>query len=1522
MEYNQEEDPTPKTIAEIWEHVKEEFERCTEERLEPTTERSLKTLRRTIENNQFAQNTRGKKAKVAGLKILKFVQLLGGVASQGASLAFPPSELCFNALSLLLDTVQRVAGYDSVIEDIFLKIEPVLSQFKIYEKIERIEKIDEQLVLTIHRVMSCFVMLCAKCTNYNKSKSHRWHERGKAALFDDDTTAELQNLSDLISSQRDIQGAVTLGLAIENRHYLQQLSLLSETLRQYVEDIWEQIGDLIAAEQGRQLAQTEKYHLEKIKKALGVDDAQISNSIDLCENLWENSVQDSGHWLIQRKDFIDWRDGDAETSPLLVLNGDPGCGKSVMSSVIFHHLSDKQFQDGGGTLVTYHSFPIATGKTGEDVKPAITALKSLCRQLAAKDSAYAKCIADSFKAPAKNSKYIQEAKCRQLWDDLRLGVPTQTNIHFLLLDAVDNLPQNDFQELTKIFRKIAADKGGRTRIIVSGRLLQAKLLSTGTDELPGTWINVKEHNTINIEKYAKREIERAGLFQIWIDVKKRLVSRAEGSFIKAQHDIAMIKDKVASKATKEAIITALDEKRKSPKDVVKDDLRSLWISLQPDLVDELNELLLWVHFGPYYYDVEQLQAILHLRQRPIPVQPLSDRIEEEYSKIFEVKQDKDIILKHYIRGCVVTKERKKQISNEKTISATISIANANKETVQRFFWELNRFAVMDEFNLVSRLEKAKIQINKTDSYMIMLKATFSLLFNPPNEKTDILDNTLLDGLIDILRFLYHGNDSKPEIAGTDAESASQTAELSTEADSQEQHIKIEDSTELETDNMSEISTDDAIELGIAEETELSAAEKQEIAQGIFDLFYSPEFLTEHWDSKQPISWIQNKDDLKVFWDWLGDPEATSKLRRAERDWLDSVKKGPNRTRNLLAPLMKIIASEWLTKRDWDAVGVFCTISDTLIMISEDDPQPSDFAQNQDILDYMNDDDPDEIPVALIKKAGECCRELLSMTQYNSICHMRLGDTYRELTLDAEALEEYIQAIKMMLEARASNESFDEDALHDALLSAGKLSEEDELSYYQQAKTLDPKSIDVQYAILKYHILKAEWKDAASILIEIAGLKDDDHPDQLLSVLEMIIEERKNNLDDNNLFNSLISVVSSRPDLQRVLTTCMDLAIAKARSKERFDHLAILQLQKGIAESLCDDENSVSRAMSCWEDCWSLAKLNSDKDGEKVFRTLLTQAGELLSMYHFDKMHLHPEKDVSYHVMKIEEIIRLQALNGTNGLTKAKCYLAAHYTRKGDQSRARDIFKSDVITAFNIFADDDPANDWIAYSSLASILTHCGEKNDALMAYELLPYKYLDRDILCTLLSSEDEMEDEAGTRILAIYKAYCDKGKDDDNEAIIKTLLKDATLIAKEVSSEPISWGRALAVLESMNAIFEKDFHWRCAICGDMYGFGSDLYACQFCFSARFCEDCHGNLCSSKGLEQLTCRGTHEWYRLPSWDLNSLLQAYRKQINSGSDLKVDTANKLTTTVNEWLGALCDKWGLKKETWGFARVEAT
>ncbi|KAI1651259.1 uncharacterized protein F4817DRAFT_179945 [Daldinia loculata] len=188
--------------------------------------------------------------------------------------------------------------------------------------------------------------------------------------------------------------------------------------------------------------------------------------------------------------------------------------------------------------------------------------------------------------------------------------------------------------------------------------------------------------------------------------------------------------------------------------------------------------------------------------------------------------------------------------NPPRISATITITNVNRTTVQRFLWDLNTYSTLEKFSFQQGLgnsnsPKGHIQVNEVDSHLDIVKLTFEFLREPVDPRTQPIGRYLLCHLPDHLKVLH-------EATGLDV---------------------------------------------------IGPNDKREIGKGIYDLFDDVEIVERRWGSCGTVMWFGNSEQMSIFWKWLQDPVAISSLSRNDKKILVNARSDENPDRQLLTPIL-------------------------------------------------------------------------------------------------------------------------------------------------------------------------------------------------------------------------------------------------------------------------------------------------------------------------------------------------------------------------------------------------------------------------------------------------------------------------------------------------------------------------------------------------------------------------------------------------------------------------------------------
>ena len=156
-------------------------------------------------------------------KSLACIQTLGGIAAQGASMVFGPTNLCFNAISFLITAGQNYNNIFSSLAELFKQVSDVLERFVIYLKMK---DVDLPLRKIVYELMLCIVSICAL--------SHEVLHGNKILKFlkvfafneDDGVKSELLKLGKLVD--RESQMKTTLTYRITKEGFAETSEAISE----------------------------------------------------------------------------------------------------------------------------------------------------------------------------------------------------------------------------------------------------------------------------------------------------------------------------------------------------------------------------------------------------------------------------------------------------------------------------------------------------------------------------------------------------------------------------------------------------------------------------------------------------------------------------------------------------------------------------------------------------------------------------------------------------------------------------------------------------------------------------------------------------------------------------------------------------------------------------------------------------------------------------------------------------------------------------------------------------------------------------------------------------------------------------------------------------------------------------------------------------------------------------------------------------------------------------------------------
>ncbi|GFF37990.1 hypothetical protein IFM61606_02152 [Aspergillus udagawae] len=1462
----------PASVKEIWEKTIVRFQERTGQKLDGVS-RGPEDLRRLLDAHYAAQaDDKGvSKAKAVGFQMIHCIQLLGGIASQGASMVFAPAGLCFNALSFLLDIPKKVHEFHGEIDAILAQVGPALAQFRIYERMEESSEIDEALRLSIYQVMTSFVNLCADCINiHHEGRWKSFKRNAKRMLLDDGSVQnELANFKKLTQDQLNIQATLTLEVAVETGQHVRFMKAATLEIDTNTKAIKSDVSGLVEAEHKRTLDDNRKQILSTIKTNLGQKDEKIAAVLGARDTMWEGAVKNSGKWLNEIDAYKQWIDRGSAADSLLVLTGEPGTGKSFLVSAIAQEIKSANLATKvERSLIGYYSFSMVENRDRErDRQRPEAAIKSICVQLAEQDLVYARRASNACGEPGKSEKYFRDASCTDLWATLGIGMPSKNMTHYILLDSVSTLSMEDRERLLKAIQQSDQSRSNRVRVLLSGEPGAFR----GVQQLvssPAKTIDITKYNKIDIHAFLVGELKRACIFQGADEdsqrrrrmVEERLLARSNNSYATIQQDLRKVEEIIASGGTEEELNRVLHESITDPQVLIRSEIEGLEAVLKPREIEEINELLIWAVAADVMMILEELAAALFLRFKTVSLQPLDRKITGKYSKIFTLAfGGRYLALKDHVRDCVVAqRDRPRQSADDPKITATISITNGDLRLVQRFFWDLNHYSFLGGFAFEPASDQTtagqrKIQVYEADAHLEIVKRTFDLFLQPVvDERGKALGPSLMRSITTHLKVLS-------EVTGFD---------------------------------------------------ELQPADKQFIGSHVYEMFNEGDLIERNWEFCYPVAWYRHNEDMEVFWRWLDDPVAIAGLGPRDKRWLADLKKDGHRNSSLLTPIMTMVARNWLQKTEWNAYDAFEWISGFLTLGAK--PEQGDQAGLTEEVEnskegdgriIINDNDSNLEKVA---KVEQWCKQSLKVTEADYIWCIRLGDIYATLSERDAATEQYKKAAAIL----QAQDPVNKEQLRDVFKALGEWATETErgLEYLKEAFKLDDGNVEILYAMLQLYIASKKEDEARSIIQKAVTKRVPGTQSTLLMAMLTTALSKQNESYMLSVFKAVFSVVSSYPELWAVFQHEIEVAIATARTEGKNEELAILLLQQGSAGYYLHKNSPEQLAIAAGNlrECLDTIRERVASEDRDRLDFIKQSAADRLSMFYLDRAMQTDGVESEANAQRLRQIYKDDpAAKGP------KSALASLYTFKGQRDKARDIFRADIVEAFNILVDDDILNDSDGFSALHNLLNRTGDYENALRAALLLPEFRFDAVVLKELLAGEEPSLEAVSAELLQFYERECP-----DKDGHWKNLNKvwgEASRLAfdADVDGERAAcYRRAVKILGK----HQRGIDWAlgCNHCIRYWDYDNGFHVCKYCYNVNLCNACWDELRSSETGKAFVCSSTHDWYELPPWTLEKYLHASKGLVA----MKTGDGGEELVSVSKWLGTLCAEWGLSKADWNF------
>ncbi|KAL2871688.1 NACHT and TPR domain protein [Aspergillus lucknowensis] len=546
------------------------------------------------------------------------VQLFGDLAAGGASMVFPPSSLVFGAATYLMNAAKGVSASYDAIEDLMGSLKDFTIRLKAYSK----ESISEDLSDKLSDILVTLIEIFALSTKTIRRGRLLKFTRNFLLGNDDAIQAAMGKLDKLTRVEAHLVGAETLTESKRTGRVVDDVSvtvtstnaIVRETgvavnqMSVQMNDVHEMLGTLmVSANDGKQESSEDREKslqalVTKILRPSKTDFAQ-----DWYDKIDKARIPGTGDWVRDEDIFKAWLNKE---TPVIFVSGNPGAGKSYLSTNIISFLREKYPRHVQSTLlisVGYFFFK----DDNPDTRSFHQALRDLAFQISRNDPVYHKYIATVQDYEKINT--LQSA-WRLLFAEYFLKKPNVESNVYILFDGVDEA----FDDERRTFLGLAKDlydvpEQSKLQIVVVGRPHISDQLLEGLEvEVPTIHVTTQK-NSADIDSYIHASIKKSVVLRrvsakLRLEIADKLSAGAEGMFLW----VNLMLQELVKKRNEGSMRKALEHPPKGLKEILRHVLLSFSSSLNEEELEYLNEILVWVTCSEQPLTLAKIDAILKL----------------------------------------------------------------------------------------------------------------------------------------------------------------------------------------------------------------------------------------------------------------------------------------------------------------------------------------------------------------------------------------------------------------------------------------------------------------------------------------------------------------------------------------------------------------------------------------------------------------------------------------------------------------------------------------------------------------------------------------------------------------------------------------------------------------------------------------------------------------------------------------------------------------------------------------------
>ncbi|KAI9812372.1 MAG: hypothetical protein M1826_002839 [Phylliscum demangeonii] len=1466
---------------------------------------------------------RSKKAKLFKVLsgTLKPIQLLGNVASGGASTVFPPSSAIFGAVTYLIDAASGVsAAYDAIIS-LFASMNESTCRLLVHLQ----QEIVPELRQIVTEIFAEFMSLCATSTKY--IKRGRFLKYWKILFMGRDSAIQgaLNRLKTLTDNEVKMVGALTLsqasktGKVVDNMHSnVVHTNVMAKETNASLKNISVSLRNmdgalsslrLVGEEEGHEgEKQTETAMLQKLKRDL-CPDRSVQDDLDAATN---GRVAGTCEWIRAEPLFQAWLE---RSQALLWVSGGPGAGKSYLSASIIQHLQGLFPQGVNNTSRVSIAYFFC-----RDFHPNRRSfdkiLRTLAYQIAENDSVY-------LRHALRVCEALDDLRTlRSIWRTLFLdffNVEGLKSSVYIIVDGLDESYRKDRNEFLQLLREVERKQVG-DRIPAIKTLLVGRLDLTQDIEgileraVPMIEISARK-NSMDIDSYIASGIKKSATVRkvpepLRQEIIYKLREGADGMFLW----VNLMITEISNKRRLDSIRQALEQMPEGLSAMILHILQRLSTELEPEAREELTTLLSWVTCAAMPLSLGVLDFAVTLRSSPEDkFVNLEDDLRKRYASLFTLVREDGKTTEDLQPGAQRHDvDFEDDSSNEHLNPMESGPTNAQAGAEEN---EEDDEVTSNPCSTLVRLRHASlgdylrgnqdqqgiaVVFNLNQSELVIAKTCMAVLC----DQGGFEEWVLYSFLIYAASFWQH-------------------------------HLIRVDLSKVETED------------------------KREVVRFLLMLFREPETF-DRWTVVRSFSlpgeklpgardlheaWLFDNEATNCIQKWLSDEAVSDILDPEIRAW--SLTTGTRFVEELFKPIAMQLARLWL---QCGATGWGCyTFIDAYLRKIERQPDETQLPSDSTSVEVVDANRiltvahwaQFERTALWLAKVGVVLRESgnidlaikygLSAIEEDD----KLAIAYADLARTYEWCREYETAIQYALtsqELQKAEDNPDDDTYEIAIryLYLGQVPAA--VAYLGRKTRL--RTLDVSCSKLHLRLLLElkEFKEVFTLLRQLEAAKKPDTgfmPYKGYSYLMECFCDEENGHTGHYVHRPL------RRQAQRLQETeylnhCYEVVIQEAKKEGHVRHWAMTQAWH--AQFLSELNIDIDRAVWIWEHIVSYQALVKHEERLAQARRL---ASHELSMVAFSKALAAYRAGTAYasFVTSMERLAKNRAIAQSravdpNGSENCALVLASFYRIQGRLDDAKTLIRPMVISALDILTDDDRKNDKDRFLQLSRLLNRMGDDLNTTAARHLRYMTYAaehgqqQRDAADNAgAKTDDELKDNGEEEGAGQAQSDAEKKPDEAELEIDKRHLSDGAGREQDQNqdhqpaqgSAPVNNDQPCAsvpaVRDDPGTAEESEYAksgWEQTVplgifgtcdgpCGSGLGPNSGTHRCRYCVDYDFCDACFHLLQTGQMLYRI-CDPTHDFFTC-TFPLSPIPPG---MVRVGDQLR---------PISEWLDDLRTAWTL-------------